>query len=161
MTDNYQQQFETFEKNLNGMRTSPLHDRRRAAMEKFRQLGFPTTKNEEWRFTNVAPLAKVAFQPAPRTQQLTAKEIEQHTIRDLEAARIVFINGVFAPEFSQVSGLPHGVKAGSLAEAMRSQPELLAEHLDGMAGVFVVVSGPRRHGRTCYGSLLVRRVRTV
>jgi len=130
MTENYQRQFETFEKNLNGMLKSPLHDLRRAAMAKFREIGFPTTKNEEWRFTSVAPLTKVQFQPASDARGgLTAKEIDQHTIKDLEAALIVFINGVYAPEFSPASGLPQGVKAGSLAEFMRSEPELLSQHL--------------------------------
>jgi Fe-S cluster assembly protein SufD len=130
MTDIYQRQFETFEKNLNGMLKSPLHARRREAMAKFREIGFPTTKNEEWRFTNVAPLTKVQFQPATDVRgALTAKEIEQHTVKNLEAARFVFINGVYAPEFSQAGGLPVGVKAGSLAEFMRSEPEILATHL--------------------------------
>ncbi|TAK60476.1 MAG: Fe-S cluster assembly protein SufD, partial [Bacteroidetes bacterium] len=46
--------FELLEKSLNGEAHSPLHELRRAALDEFSRVGFPTTRNEEWRFTNIA-----------------------------------------------------------------------------------------------------------
>lgn len=131
ITKKYQSQFEDFEKSLNGESKSPLHTIRRAAMAKFHELGFPTTKNEEWRFTNVAPLAKIDFHPAldGRGSHLTRKDIEQYTIKDLKCLLLVFLNGKYSAELSSATGLPQGVLAGSLAAAMSTHPRLIDEHL--------------------------------
>ena len=61
--DSYLSSFPPFEEGLSGGRRSPLRRLRRQALERFAALGFPTPKDEEWRFTNLAPLTKVAFEP--------------------------------------------------------------------------------------------------
>lgn len=99
---------------------------RREAIERFGELGYPTTRQEEWRFTNVAPLARTAFEPAP------AAAVEPAAIARYEYAecsQIVLVNGRFAPELSRLGGLPEGVLAGGLADASNEHPDLLDEHL--------------------------------
>ena len=54
--DWYLSVFKDFEERLNGETQSPLHQLRREAIERFGNSGFPTSKDEEWRFTNIAPL---------------------------------------------------------------------------------------------------------
>ncbi len=130
-TAGYQSHFEKFEKSLNGESKTPLHALRRAAMLKFHELGFPTTRQEDWRFTNVAPIADTGFSPALNgfTARMTRKEIDQHMCRDLKCDALVFINGSFAKEFSSVGMLPGGVRIGSLAEALKSDPDIVDAHL--------------------------------
>jgi Fe-S cluster assembly protein SufD len=85
-----------------------LRERRQQAMERFLQLGFPTTRDEEWRFTNVAPIARTRFEPAP------AADVKAPRIfADQDCVRLVFVNGRLA---SQPSGVP--LVAASLREAL-------------------------------------------
>ncbi len=82
---------------------------RDAAFRRFAELGFPTTKNEEWRFTNVAPIARARFaaaMPAPAEVETLAPFTP--------GIRLVFVNGVLA---NVVPELPKGLQAGPLSEA--------------------------------------------
>jgi Fe-S cluster assembly protein SufD len=63
--DVYLSRFSHFEEESSDNGRSPLRRLRRAAIERFAALDFPTLKDEEWRFTNLAPLLKVSFEPAP------------------------------------------------------------------------------------------------
>ena len=125
--DWYLSQFEAFEKTLNGESKSQLHALRREAIDKFHSIGFPTTRNEEWRFTSVAPIAKAEFKPVLQfaLSGVTKTDVTKFSL-DTEH-RLVFINGHFASEFSNVSTLPIGVVCGSLASAVRSSdPNVLS-----------------------------------
>jgi Fe-S cluster assembly protein SufD len=116
----YLSQFEAFEKTLNGESKSPIHLLRREAMDQFHAIGFPTSRNEEWRFTNVAPIAKVEFKPVLQfsASGVTRSAVEKFSL-DTEH-RLVFINGHFAAEFSNIGTLPKGVVCGSLASAVHA-----------------------------------------
>src|SRR3989442_13894472 len=60
-TDPYLAKFVRFE---NEAKQPPwLFPLRKAGIARFAELGFPTTRNEDWRFTNVAPIAKLPFEP--------------------------------------------------------------------------------------------------
>ena len=117
-----------------------LHEIRRTAIESFAENGFPTTRQEEWRNTNLAPIAAVPFQLATppegagellsslrgKGQGVVAEEL---SLADLGCPRLVFINGHFSKQLSTLEGLPEGVKAGSLAEALASDGKTLERHL--------------------------------
>jgi len=117
-----------------------LHEIRRTAAESFAEKGFPTTRQEEWRNTNLAPLAEVPFRPAapPREegellpsligkgQELVAEKLP---LAERGSPRLVFINGHFSKQLSTLEGLPEGVKAGSLAEALAGDGKMLERHL--------------------------------
>ena len=64
---------------------------RRAGADRFQSVGYPTTKQEDWRFTSVAPIARTEF--APATGQITAEArrlIEQSSFGEDAAAELVF-----------------------------------------------------------------------
>lgn len=126
----YKSNFDLFEKSLNGESKTSVHKLRRAAIDKFALLGFPTTRNEEWRFTNISKIAKIAFEPATRyfRHALTAKEIEKFGFGGLDCSRLVFINGHYAEEFSSLPS-QNGVDVRSLKSALKSDAELLHQHL--------------------------------
>jgi Fe-S cluster assembly protein SufD len=107
-----------------------LGEIRRVAMERFVELGFPTTRQEEWRFTNVAPIARIPFElaQAPKDGAVPGK-LSSLPMADLGCDRLVFVNGRFSREFSSLRGLAKGVKACSLSEALASGTASLEQHL--------------------------------
>lgn len=125
----YQSNFEMFEKTLNGESNSSVHALRRNAIARFSEMGFPTAKNEEWRFTNVTPIVKANFQPSMRdaVHLVTANDIASLVFHDTH--RLVFVNGHCSKELSSVSSLPNGTIVESLAVALKNSPELVGKHL--------------------------------
>ena len=98
-------------------------------MARFDALGFPTTRDEEWKYTNLAALAATTFvAPAPDVD-VTADVIEPFRFDGDAGALAVFVNARFRPELSDLSALPEGVRVLSLAEAMTTQRELVEPHL--------------------------------
>ncbi len=124
-------EFDRLEQGLNGMASSPVHALRREAIGRFSALGFPTTKQEEWRFTNVAPLTRTPFEPVLQydTHGVTAEVVKRYSLGESIGALLVFINGHWSREHSRLSRLPAGVTVESLASAMRAKSELVGAHL--------------------------------
>jgi Fe-S cluster assembly protein SufD len=86
------------------------------AIAQFEQLGFPTTRNEEWKYTNITPLLKHEFRLASTTPHAVAS-VGTFTYPESHASQLVFVNGVFAKELSNLSALPAGVTVSNFAEA--------------------------------------------
>jgi len=81
--------------------TSPIQQLRNTALHSFQKLGFPTTKNEEWKYTNVLPLVKNGFEPVTSKSELNG-ELHLDTIDRLKANRLVFIDGWFNENYSEI-----------------------------------------------------------
>jgi len=110
-----------------------LQDLRDRAAVRFAALGFPTVRDEEWRFTNVAPIATAEFKPAGgESKDATEEELAGYLYTDAEY-RIVVVNGRFAPALSRAQTLPAGVRAGSLASAVTDQPDIVQRYLGQLA----------------------------
>jgi Fe-S cluster assembly protein SufD len=102
----------------------------REAIARFRQHGFPTTREEDWRFTSVAPIARTPFRPAePDHQLVAAPAAARFGFGDDAAAEIVFVNGHFSPALSRLDGLPRGVRVENLADALAADPDRIEPHL--------------------------------
>ena len=80
-----------------------------------RQSTLPTTRDEEWRFTDLSSLRQVEFNV--ETPPIASRQIDITPLILPEAvhSRLVFVNGVYAPELSAVAGLPDGVVVSNLA----------------------------------------------
>lgn len=128
----YRSNFELLEKSLNGDASSFVHSLRREGLARFTQVGFPTTKDEEWKYTDVSPIARRSFKPVltPGRVELTANDLERFLFSHPEWNRLVFVNGHFAPRLSFVADLQPGVRMGNLAEAVKTEMELIEPHLD-------------------------------
>jgi Fe-S cluster assembly protein SufD len=99
---------------------------RRAATDWVGEHGFPTRKDEDWRYTRLEPLLAVPFEPAPpgfRYQR--AATAVSGLGPGLDGARLVFVNGRFAPELSRVDGLPAGATVTNLASVLAQGGERL------------------------------------
>lgn len=129
MTQHYLAAYRAFAGN--GAARSPtwLRELRDRGIARFEQLGFPTTKQEEWRFTNVAPIAETPFEiTAPSAVGLQPSALEPFLAGDPAQPRLVFVNGRFSLELSRGTW-PTGVTAGSLAEALKAEPGRVEPHL--------------------------------
>ncbi|MGI8547882.1 MAG: Fe-S cluster assembly protein SufD [Gemmatimonadaceae bacterium] len=112
---------------------------RRAGMSRFDELGFPTTKNEDWHFTNIAPLAERAFSPAalankPSESAVTAEDIEPFLFAG-DWQTLVFVNGHFAPDLSHSDAADDRMYVGRLASAINDEARAsdIERHLGGLS----------------------------
>ncbi|MBY0522328.1 MAG: Fe-S cluster assembly protein SufD [Gemmataceae bacterium] len=104
---------------------------RKAAMDRFTELGFPTLRNEEWRFTSLAPLTKVPFRLAgPERQGPRVRSLDRLLAGTEHGQRIVLVNGHFAADLSRTDG----IHVGSLATFLKERPEWVEQHLARYAG---------------------------
>jgi Fe-S cluster assembly protein SufD len=105
-----------------------LAEKRRAAFARFETLGFPTRRDEAWRFTNLRPLQDKVFAPATGKPGATPG-LEPYFFAG-ETHRIVLVNGRFAPALSKIGDLPKGVILGSTAEIAAGNPAIAHNLLD-------------------------------
>ncbi len=123
--DRYVAQQEAFASDGGAKAPAWLRERRAAAIERFAALGFPTTRQEEWRFTSVAPIVESDFEPAappPRTRAMT--------ISPGPEPRLVLLNGRYSRELSSLGGLPQGIRVTDLRSALAGDSaSLLERHL--------------------------------
>jgi Fe-S cluster assembly protein SufD len=82
-------------------------DRREAAFNRFLDRGFPTSRDEEWKFTNVAPIAATAFVRA--APLVVSRSSIEPWLFDGAGPQVVLLNGRLAPALSSLSALPAGV----------------------------------------------------
>lgn len=93
-----------------------LAEHRRASLEAFDATGFPTTRDEAWRFTNVGPIAVTAFELAPPEAEGAEAVVLANEIKDAAATAVV-LNGCYDETLSAFGALPLGVVVEGLANA--------------------------------------------
>jgi Fe-S cluster assembly protein SufD len=132
--ESYLRSFEAFARN--GGRAAPDWARtlRLSAITRFETLGFPTTRNEDWHFTSVAPIAERAFAPlTSSTSRVTAAQLAPLSFGATDWHQIVFVNGRFDAALSTLGALPDGVSVMPLARAYDELPILVEQHLGRIA----------------------------
>ncbi|MDZ7314627.1 MAG: Fe-S cluster assembly protein SufD [candidate division KSB1 bacterium] len=127
----------------NGAFPAALKDRLNAAAELFLENGFPTLKDEEWRFTDPTPFRAASFSIAGETALPDLPFLQASN-----ELRIVLVNGR-APKIP--ADLPEGVRLFSLAEALRSIPNRLEAEL-------AATGDGRRHGFAALNTALMKDV---
>jgi Fe-S cluster assembly protein SufD len=117
-----------------------LRQLREDAWTRFHAKGFPTTHDEDWRFTNVAVLARTPFRRAAEGDAaVSAQDLEAYRVAGT-ACQLVFVNGHFAPELSDLRNIPAGLEVCALAQALGQgakgcAPEGIEQHLGRYADV--------------------------
>ena len=102
-------------------------DLRRRALDRFAARGFPTRREEQWRFTDVGPIAGATFARAEGPAAVDPAALAPFLFDG--AVRLVVVDGFVVPELSRLDGLPAGTVLGSLAAALAAAPERVEEHL--------------------------------
>ncbi|HVS03086.1 MAG TPA: Fe-S cluster assembly protein SufD [Thermoanaerobaculia bacterium] len=100
---------------------------RRQAIARFAELGFPSMRQEDWRFTNVGALARTRFALAAPGAVVREEQILPFTFEGMP--RLVFVDGHFAPQLSRLEGLPERLHVGSLAAALADGSDAVVDHL--------------------------------
>jgi Fe-S cluster assembly protein SufD len=106
-----------------------LREFRRDAIQRFESEGFPTTKNEDWHFTSVSPIADRVFTRARDGADVSAEVIQRFS-HDQNWQTIVFVNGRVARD---ATSLPAGIIVSSLGEAIEHDDGLVERHLGKLA----------------------------
>jgi Fe-S cluster assembly protein SufD len=122
----YQEAFERFAGNGGGRGPPTLLARRREAFDRFARTGFPTIKDEEWRFTPVTPIARTSWRlDGQGSGQVGALDLEPYRFGATEWCTLVFVDGQFDPVLSHRPSLPAGVTVEPLGEALARDPLLV------------------------------------
>ncbi|RPJ54755.1 MAG: Fe-S cluster assembly protein SufD [Acidobacteria bacterium] len=125
--DQYLANFAEFERQASGAVPEWLHQLRKASILQVAEYGFPTIRDEDWKYTNLAPLSRVSFQLAARAE--LPDHLSNHWLLGLPGARLVFVNGFFDERLSRREGLPESVEIKSVSQVLAEQPDLLGRHI--------------------------------
>jgi Fe-S cluster assembly protein SufD len=110
-----------------------LQSRRQQALDRFAKLGFPTPRNEDWKYTLLAPYARRVYNPQPAEATVSLEQIQDLGLAWENVSRLAFINGRYAAHLSNLPALPQGVIVCGLAEAMQAHPDKLEPYLARLA----------------------------
>ncbi|MEH1980383.1 MAG: Fe-S cluster assembly protein SufD [Nostoc sp.] len=116
-----------------------LQELREGAANWVRHSTIPTTREEEWRFTDLSSLRKLQF----NVETLHATSLQFDILPEAANSRLVFVNGVFAPELSAVSDLPSGIVVSNLAGLPVDEQEGVRQYLaqaEGAQEVFTALN---------------------
>ncbi|HET7586687.1 MAG TPA: Fe-S cluster assembly protein SufD [Gammaproteobacteria bacterium] len=110
-------------------RDEQLRELRRTALARFAAHGFPGTRVEEWKYTNLRPLERREFALA---QELPAAlpDAADLPLADANLPTLAFVNGRFAARLSRLTDLSDGVQVRSIAELLDEQPGVLRPYLE-------------------------------
>jgi len=78
---------------------------RSSAIDRFEQLGFPSVRDEEWKYTNLAPLAKESFTPAISGGEIAIADVSRFAHRETAGTHLVVVNGFLREDLSVTTGL--------------------------------------------------------
>jgi Fe-S cluster assembly protein SufD len=114
---------------FSGSESSGIRRARESAFEKFRERGFPTIKNEDWKYTNIVRFLKDKYEltGAPVPDSKRSALLEEAAIGSLDCYRIVLVNGSWQRDISTAS-LPSGVLLLTVAEA--KQDPVFADYFE-------------------------------
>ncbi|RPI26284.1 MAG: Fe-S cluster assembly protein SufD [Acidobacteria bacterium] len=125
--DQYLANFAEFERQGTGPVPDWLQQLRKASILRVAEYGFPTTRDEDWKYTNLAPLSRTAFGLAGPTRLYD--QLSDHWLLGLPGPRLVFVNGFLSSDLSRRDGLPDSVQVQSLSEALTHAPDLVGRHV--------------------------------
>ena len=128
--ENYTATFDSLEKDC----SSPhpwVQELRKSAFAKFNELGFPTARrgNEEWKYTDIRPLARHAFRPATQSNAVDPAQLRPYNPGHDQWHLAVFVDGVFNPQLSSLDSLPSGVTIESIASVLSGPGSMAEQHV--------------------------------
>ena len=109
-----------------------MHDLREQAIRSFKKTGFPSKKNEKYRYTHLEPVfgGEFAYQFSPRKISFDIDQVFRCDVPMLNSDMLMVLNGFFHhPLGENLKQLENGIIYGSLREAIRRYPDLVAKHM--------------------------------
>ena len=103
---------------------------RQSAFDIFQESGFPNTRVEDWKYTDVRPIAKNTFSNITESNVASDNnEIDEILIKDLDCVNLVFINGAYSEKYSDIKNISSKIVIKSMADALINDESLLKKHL--------------------------------
>ncbi len=104
LKDKLESSFIVFENDLNGHSKSHAHKVRQEAFKVFEEKGFPTKRDEEWKYTNLKPILKHDFRVLNKSENaVDFKDVKRFFISDIDSYKLVFVDGVFSSWLSETT----------------------------------------------------------
>lgn len=121
--EHYRAEYTALAGQFRGHSVGWLKQAREQAISHFVEVGFPTPRDEDWKYTNVQPIAKRAFKPVTEScLGLVPEDLDLFVCQNMSCHLLVFVNGRYAPQLSQPGQLDAGIVVGSLAAAIENNP---------------------------------------
>ena len=103
---------------------------RQSAFNIFQESGFPSTRKENWKYTDVKPIAKNLFSNiANGNVVINDDEIDAILFKELECIELVFVNGTYSEKYSNIKNLPNELTIKNMANALVDDEDFLKKHL--------------------------------
>ena len=127
----YTAEYSTIAPTLPGQNLAWLTALRQQALTKFSAQGFPSLREEEWRYTNVSAIEKKLFSPSLIGQAQNIIPTDLLAAYQLpDAWSVVLIDGHYCAELSALEGLPETVSVMGMADALVQQPEIVERYIN-------------------------------
>lgn len=129
MESHYKAEYEQFADSLPGQSFAWLQEIRKDAFKHFSDKGFPSPREEEWRYTNISAIEKKLFSPQiiTDTPDVDTDWLQHYILED--TLTVVLLNGRFSKKLSKLQGLPETISMLSMADAIKQKPELVKKYL--------------------------------
>jgi Fe-S cluster assembly protein SufD len=126
--ESYLASFTEFEKRASGNNSPWLRKLREDAFARFCQTGFPTTRDEDWRFTNVSAISRTQFSLERKSDvRISVSDLKTWQIEGA-CAQFVFVDGQFRADLSRLGQLENGITVSSIKEETARSAKLLEAH---------------------------------
>ena len=77
---------------------NPIHKDRKDALKRFEELGFPSKKDESWKYTSLKSLVQKDYNLYAKSEtNVELKDVKKYLLNDIDSFKIVFIDGVYSP----------------------------------------------------------------
>lgn len=128
--DHYRNEFIALRSQLPGFGLTWVERTRQDAFGRFAELGFPDPRDEDWKYTRVAPIEKRRFRAMPTScVGLIPEDLTNFFFAALPCHRLVFVNGQYTPQLSKLGKFPGSVNVSSLAKALADNPDRVEPYL--------------------------------
>ena len=121
--------FKRFERNLNGQGKTPFHKIRQSAIACFRELGFPTRKMEEWKYTDISQIAEQEFPLETEVKSVSRERVQPFLFSEPGVAEMVFINGRYSQTLSSPDALPGEISLLNLPAALTEKTGIIDRYI--------------------------------
>jgi Fe-S cluster assembly protein SufD len=134
--DRFLEAFARFERDASAGSPAWLADARRAARDRFAEVGLPSPRDEAWKYTSLAPVeaTELTLDADVGMTAISEEALAPFLMGGSSWGRLVFVNGRYAPKVSVLPIWPEGTRVGCLAEAAVTDGQLLREHVEGPTG---------------------------
>ncbi len=118
------------DQSLSGAGLDWLDSLREQGHARYAEMGLPTVKLEDWKYTNLQPVAETPYRPVSEADgACSVDDVPSILPESTSGNRVVFVNGQARPDLSNLKDLPEGVRFEPLSHIMQSDPAWLESHL--------------------------------